>query len=107
MFILTMRVNQKKHICHPPCRHKFVSKKTMTNMGIAENKDLVAQHVCRAFTTKYSGACNGKQVAIVKVLGPLTPQLDGLTITPDNTIAEGDYLVVQARSHGRVNSGGT
>ncbi len=58
-------------------------------------------------TTKYSGACNGKQEAIAKVLGPLTSQLEGLTITPDNIIAEGDYVVVQSRSNGRVKSGGT
>jgi ketosteroid isomerase-like protein len=97
-------------------------------MGTAENKELVRNMFAElskgnaegflgkfaddvSFTlmgsTRYSGTCNGKQEAIAKVLGPLTSQLEGLTITPDNLIAEGDYVVVQSRSDGRVKSGGT
>jgi len=59
-------------------------------------------------TTKYSGTCNGKQKLVNKVLGPLSAQLEGgLTITPDNFIAEGDYVALQARGNSRTKSGGT
>ncbi len=59
-------------------------------------------------TTKYSGTCNGKQELVNKVLMPLSAQLEGgLTITPDNFIAEGDYVALQARGNSRTKSGGT
>ena len=59
-------------------------------------------------TTKYSGTCNGKQEIVSKVLGPLSAQLEGgLTITPDNFIAEGDFVAMQARGNSRTKSGGT
>jgi len=59
-------------------------------------------------TTKYSGTFNSKQELLSKVLGPLSAQLEGgLTITPDNLIAEGDYVVMQARGKSNTKSGGT
>jgi uncharacterized protein len=59
-------------------------------------------------TTKYSGTFNGKQEIVSKVLGPLSAQLEGgLTITPDNFIAESDYVVMQARGNSRTKTGGT
>jgi ketosteroid isomerase-like protein len=59
-------------------------------------------------TTKYSGTFNGKQEFISKVLAPLSAQLEGgLTITPDNFIAEGDFVAMQARGKSNTKSGGT
>src|SRR5216684_3407634 len=59
-------------------------------------------------TTKFSGTCNSKQELLTKVLGPLSAQLEGgLTITPDNFIAEGDYVVTQARGKSNTKAGGT
>jgi uncharacterized protein len=59
-------------------------------------------------TTKFSGTFNGKQEFLNKVLMPLGAQLEGgLTITPDNFIAEGDYVAMQARGNSRTKSGGT
>jgi uncharacterized protein len=59
-------------------------------------------------TTKFSGTCNGKQEFINKVLAPLGAQLEGgLTLTPDNFIAENDYVAMQARGNSRTKSGGT
>ncbi|MGO9263311.1 MAG: nuclear transport factor 2 family protein [Candidatus Binataceae bacterium] len=59
-------------------------------------------------TTKFSGTFNGKQEFIGKVLGPLSAQLEGgLTITPDNFIAEGDFVAMQARGKSNTKSGGT
>ena len=59
-------------------------------------------------TTKYSGTCNGKQEIVNKVLAPLSAQLEGgLTITPDNFIAEGEFVAMQARGNSRTKSGGT
>ena len=47
-------------------------------------------------TTKFSGTFNGKQEWVNKALMPAVAQLDGgITITPDNFIAEGDYVVTQ------------
>ena len=57
-------------------------------------------------TTKYSGTCNGKQELINKVLAPLTAQLEGgLTIIPDNFIAEGDFVAMQARGKSTTKTG--
>ena len=57
-------------------------------------------------TTKYSGTFNGKQELINKVLQPLTAQLEGgLTITPENFIAEGDFVAMQARGKSSTKSG--
>jgi ketosteroid isomerase-like protein len=59
-------------------------------------------------TSKFSGTFNGKQELVQKLLTPLTAQLEGgLTITPDNFIAEGDYVAMQARGNSRTKSGGT
>ncbi len=54
-------------------------------------------------TTKYSGTFNGKQELINNLLGPLTAQLEGgIAVTPDNLIADGDYVAMQA--HGKAQS---
>lgn len=98
-------------------------------MGAAENKKLIqdmfaelSKGNAQAFlnnmaddvkftiigTTKYSGTCNGKQELISKVLQPLSAQLEGgLTITPENFIAEGDFVAMQARGKSNTKSGGT
>jgi ketosteroid isomerase-like protein len=98
-------------------------------MGASENKEMVRNMFaelskgnaegflgkfaddCR-FTiigkTKYSGTCHGKKEFIEKVLAPLSKQLEGgITITPDNFIADGDYVAMQARGKSDVKSGGT
>jgi ketosteroid isomerase-like protein len=96
-------------------------------MGVAENKQLIqtmfaelSKGNAEAFlgnmadnvrftiigTTKYSGTCNGKQELIQKVLAPLTAQLEsGLTITPENFIADGDYVAMQARGKSTTKTG--
>lgn len=96
-------------------------------MGAAENKKLVQDMFAElskgnapAFlnamaddvrftimgTTKYSGTFNGKQELINKVLQPLTSQLEGgLTITPENFIADGDFVAMQARGKSTTKSG--
>ena len=49
-------------------------------------------------TSKYSGTFNGKQELINKLLVPLNAQVEGgMTITPDNLIADGDFVAMQAR----------
>ena len=49
-------------------------------------------------TTKYSGTFNGKQDLITRLLAPLNSQVEGgMTITPENLIADGDFVVMQAR----------
>ena len=96
-------------------------------MGAAENKQLIQQMFtelskgdANAFlnnladtlrftivgTTKFSGTFNGKQEFINKVLTPLSAQLEGgLTITPENLIAEGDYVAMQARGKSTTKTG--
>ena len=57
-------------------------------------------------TTKYSGTFNSKQELLSKVLGPLSSQLEGgLTITPENFIAEGDFVAMQARGKSTTKTG--
>ena len=59
-------------------------------------------------TTKYSGTWNSKQELLAKLLGPLSAQLEGgITITPYNFIAEGDYVVMQANGKSNTKTGGT
>ena len=49
-------------------------------------------------STKYSGTFKGKQELINKLLAPLNAQIEGgMTITPDNLIADGDFVAMQAR----------
>jgi ketosteroid isomerase-like protein len=49
-------------------------------------------------STKYSGTFKGKQDLINKLLAPLNAQIEGgMTITPDNLIADGDFVAMQAR----------
>lgn len=52
-------------------------------------------------TTRYSGTFKGKQELIAKLLTPLNAQVEGgMTITPDNLIADGDFVAMQA--HGKA-----
>jgi ketosteroid isomerase-like protein len=96
-------------------------------MGAAENKQLIqnmfaelSKGNAEAFlgnmadnvrftligTTKYSGTFNGKQELISKLLAPLTAQLEGgISLTPDNFIADGEYVAMQARGKATTKSG--
>jgi len=57
-------------------------------------------------TSKYSGTYNGKQEVINNLLAPLGAQLEGgLAITPDNFIAEGDFVAMQARGKSMSKNG--
>jgi ketosteroid isomerase-like protein len=57
-------------------------------------------------TTRFSGTFNGKQEFVNKALMPVVALLEGgITITPDNFIAEGDYVVTQGRGNSRTKSG--
>ena len=59
-------------------------------------------------TTKLSGVFNSKKEFVEKVMTPLGSQLDGaLTITPENIIADGDFVVVQSHGQSKTRSGGT
>jgi uncharacterized protein len=96
-------------------------------MGAAENKQLIqnmfaelSKGNAEAFlgnmadnvrftligTTKYSGTFNGKQELISKLLAPLTAQLDGgISLTPENFIADGEYVAMQARGKATTKAG--
>lgn len=91
-------------------------------MGAAENKQFIANMFAElskgnseAFlgaladdvrftiigTTKYSGTFKGKQDLITRLLAPLAAQVEGgMSITPDNLIADGDFVAMQA--HGKA-----
>ena len=57
-------------------------------------------------TTVFSGTFNGKKEFVEKVLAPISKQLDGgITITPDNFIAEGDFVAMQARGKSTTKAG--
>jgi len=88
-------------------------------MGAAENKQFISNMFAElskgngdaflnaladdvSFTiigsTKYSGTFKGKQELINKLLAPLNAQVEGgMTITPHNLIADGDFVAMQAR----------
>jgi uncharacterized protein len=96
-------------------------------MGAAENKELIRNMFAelskgdgQAFldtladnvrcttigTTKFSGTFNGKQEFVDQALMPAIAQLEGgISITPDNFIAEGDYVVMQGHGNSHTKSG--
>ena len=96
-------------------------------MGAAENKEMIrgmfaelAKGDAEAFlgnfaddvrytiigTGKYSGIYNGKQDMINRLLHPLTQQLEGgIELTPDNLIADGEYVAMQAHGKARSKNG--
>ena len=98
-------------------------------MGAAENKEIVrnmfaelSKGNAEAFlgtladnvrftiigTTRFSGTFNGKQEFINKVLGPLSAQLEGgISLAPDNFIADGEYVAMQGRGKSNTKAGGT
>jgi len=95
-------------------------------MGAAENKELVrgmfgnvagepnkfldalADDISYTIigTTKFSGTFKGKDEVVNRLLGPLMASLEnGLAITIDNLIADGEYVAMQARGNGVSKSG--
>ncbi len=57
-------------------------------------------------STRLSGTCNSKKEFVDRILAPLGAQLEGpLTITTDNIIAEGDWVVVQSHGRSKTKSG--
>ena len=57
-------------------------------------------------STKFSGTFNGKADLITRLFGALFAQLEGgLTVTPDNLIADGEYVAMQARGAATTKSG--
>ena len=51
--------------------------------------------------TKFSGVFKGKTELVEKLLGPLNAALtEGIILTPDNLIADGDFVAMQA--HGKA-----
>jgi uncharacterized protein len=58
--------------------------------------------------TRFSGTFDGKAAVLEELLAPLSALLDGhLHITPENILADGDYVVVQGHGESRTRAGGT
>jgi uncharacterized protein len=56
--------------------------------------------------TKYSGTFNSKKEVVEKLLTPLGQELEGgITISPDNLIAEGDIVVMQGHGMAKAKNG--
>jgi ketosteroid isomerase-like protein len=57
-------------------------------------------------STKYSGTYVGKQALTENLLGPIYGQLKaGILFTLENVVAEGEYVVVQARGEAEAKDG--
>jgi ketosteroid isomerase-like protein len=57
-------------------------------------------------TTIFSGTFNGKKEFIEKVLAPIGKMVEGgMTLTPDNFIADGDFVAMQARGKSTTKTG--
>ncbi len=57
-------------------------------------------------TTRFSGAFNGKQELMAKLLGPLFAALEnGITLTPNNLMADGEFVVMQSRGRASAKNG--
>ena len=56
--------------------------------------------------TKFSGTMNGKNEVMTKLLGPLGAALEGgITLTPYNFIADGEYVVMLANGNATTKGG--
>ena len=59
-------------------------------------------------SSKYSGTFKGVQDLVDRLISPLHEQLDGhIHITPENFIADGDFVVVQGRGEAKTATGST
>ncbi|MGO9452454.1 MAG: nuclear transport factor 2 family protein [Candidatus Binataceae bacterium] len=57
-------------------------------------------------TTKFSGTFSGKQDVVNRLFTPLFAQLvAGIAITPDNLIADGEFVAMQAHGEAKSKSG--
>jgi uncharacterized protein len=57
-------------------------------------------------STKYSGRFVGKDALIANLLGPVFGQLkSGISSVLENVVAEGDFVVVQARGEAETTAG--
>jgi uncharacterized protein len=57
-------------------------------------------------STEWSGTFRGKQSVLTELLGPLRAQLaERLTVTTHRFIADGDYVVVEARGRAMTKAG--
>jgi ketosteroid isomerase-like protein len=57
-------------------------------------------------TTKWSKTYEGKQSVLVELFGPLRARINGrIRTTPHRVIAEGDFVVVEARGSNTTKSG--
>lgn len=59
-------------------------------------------------STKFSGTYSSKADVLERLLGPLGELVDGhLHITPENILADGDFVVVQGHGEAKTMAGGT
>src|SRR5260370_38249464 len=96
-----MRANENKEILRP-----IFSERGKVNAAAF----LDAMYDNLKFTlignTKFSGVFNGKKEFTDKVLASLGAALDGgLVITPDNLIADGEYVAMQSRGKSTAKNG--
>jgi hypothetical protein len=57
-------------------------------------------------TTKYSGTYDGKKDVVERLFGRLNAELQsGIAVAPENLVAEGDYVVMQARGRSTTKTG--
>ena len=121
--------SSRSHIKYPIVNEPPLPQKMEELMGTTENKQLVhdafaalnagnqdvflsnlAEDVSWTImgTTKYSINCVGKKELTDKLFAPLASQLDGfITNTILNTVAEGDYVVIQTHGKSRTKAGKT
>ena len=94
-------------------------------MGAAENKKLIADMGASQSleerlsywaedgvwiipgTTRWSGTYRGRKEIAEKLIGPISGELESLgSVTVDSVIADDEYVVQQARAHGRTTTTG-
>jgi ketosteroid isomerase-like protein len=57
-------------------------------------------------TSKWSRSYNGKATVLAELFGPLRAKIEGkITTIPDRIVAEGDYVVVEARGRNITKAG--
>jgi len=57
-------------------------------------------------STKFSGTYRGKQQILENLLSPLAMEVDGgFDLTPDNFLADGDHVVIQAHGQAMTKTG--
>jgi len=101
MALLLAGADHERVVPDPDARKIIIYGANATGISLADS--VRAQGVVQPVLVQW---LNGKQELIRKLLAPLSAQLEGgISITPENFIADGEYVAMQARGTSKTKDG--